>query len=143
LTALLLANLAATLFLTGLAWSLALVQLPILLRGDYPELVRQLALHRRSNSRLMVLPMAVEFTTSVWLVVMPPAAAGRTLLGLGVGLVGIIGYATVWYSLLHRKLKRGYDRSTMDRMRMWNFVRTLCWTARSALLLWIVASRIC
>ena len=65
MTSILLTNLAATLFLTGLAWSLALVQLPILLRGDYPELARQLAMHRRLNSRLMIVPMSVEFATSV------------------------------------------------------------------------------
>jgi len=143
LTALLLANLAATLFLTGLAWSLALVQLPILLHGDYPELVRQLALHRRLNSRLMVLPMSIEFATSAWLVFAPPSGTGRGLFGLGLGFVCVVGYATVWYSLLHRKLTRGYDKPAMDRMRLWNLVRTLCWSARSALLLWIVDQRFC
>jgi hypothetical protein len=134
----LLANLASTLFLTGLAWSLAYVQLPILLRGDYPELVRQLALHRRLNSQLMVFPMAVEFLTAVWLAFAPPAAIGRTPTAVGLGLVCVIGYATVWYSLLHRKLTRGYHRPTMDAMRTWNLVRTISWTARSGLLLWIV-----
>jgi len=143
LTALLLANLAATLLLTGLAWSLTLVQLPILLRSDYPELVRQLALHRRLNSRLMVAPMSVEFATSAWLVFAPPSGTGRGLFGLGFGLVWVVGYATVWYSLLHRKLTRGYNKPAMDRMRMWNLVRTLCWTGHSGLLLWIVAKRFC
>jgi hypothetical protein len=141
LTALLLANLAATLFLTGLAWSLALVQLPILLRGDYSELARQLALHRRLNSRLMALPMSIEFATAAWLDFAPPGGTNRSLFSLGVGLVCVVGYATVWYSLLHRQLTRGYNRPAMDRMRMWNLVRTLCWTARSALLLWIVNQR--
>ena len=132
----------ATLFLTGLAWSLALVQLPILLRGDYPELLRQLAMHRRLNSRLMVLPMSVEAVTAAWLVIAPPAGIGRVPLSIAVGLVCVIGYATVWYSLLHRQLRRGYNKPAMDRMRIWNWVRTLCWTVRSALLLWIVARRI-
>jgi len=137
LTAILLANLAATLFLTGLAWSLALVQLPILLRGDYPELARQLALHRRLNSRLMIAPMSVEFATAVWLVFFPGAERVPFLAALG--LICVIAYATVRYSLLHRQLKRGYNKPAMDRMRTWNLVRTLCWTARSAILLWIAA----
>ena len=137
MTSILLTNLAATLFLTGLAWSLALVQLPILLRGDYPELARQLAMHRRLNSRLMIVPMSVEFATSVWLVFFPGATRVPFLVALA--LICVIGYATVWYSLLHRQLKRGYNKPAMDRMRMWNLVRTLCWTARSGLLLWIAA----
>jgi hypothetical protein len=136
----LLANLASTLFLTGLAWSLAWVQLPILLRGDYPELVRQLALHRRLNSQLMVLPMVVEFLTTAWLVFAPPPGIGRTPPVVGLGLVCVIGYATVWYSLLHRRLKSGYHKPTMDAMRTWNLVRTISWTARSALLLWMVST---
>ncbi|HLX43260.1 MAG TPA: hypothetical protein VKR43_07490 [Bryobacteraceae bacterium] len=134
----LLANLASTLFLTGLAWSLACVQLPILLRGDYPELIHQLALHRRLNSQLMVIPMSVEFFTAVWLVVAPPAAVGRASPAVGLALICVIGYATVWYSLLHRKLARGFHKPTIDAMRTWNLVRTISWTARSALLLWIV-----
>lgn len=139
----LLLNLAATLFLTGLAWSLALVQLPILLRGDYPELAQQLAVHRRLNSRLMVIPMAVEAIMAVWLIVEPPAGIGRGLPGLAAALVCVIGFATVWYSLLHRKLRGGYNKPAMDAMRTWNLVRTVCWTGRSALLLWIVSRRFC
>jgi hypothetical protein len=139
----LLANLASTLFLTGLAWSLALVQLPILLRGDYPELVRQLAMHRRLNSQLMVIPMSVEFITSIWLIMVPPAGFGRGLMSVAAGLACVVGYATVWYSLLHRKLRRGYDKPAMDAMRTWNLVRTVCWTLRSVLLLGIISWRFC
>ena len=130
----LLTNLAVTLLLTGLGWSLQLVQLPILLRGDYPELSRQLALHRRLNTQLMVAPMALEFLTAVWL-------ASSAALIVALLLWVPVGYGTVWYSLLHRSLQKGYNKPAMDRMKRWNLVRTLGWTARAAVLLWVVARR--
>lgn len=133
----LLANLAATLFLTGIGWSLQLVQLPLLFRGDYPELVRQLALHRTLNSRLIALPMLVEFITAVWLVIEHPTSAVIAALVLWLP----VGYATVWYSLLHRQIKKGYNRAIMERMKLWNLVRTLCWTARAGILLWTIAGQ--
>jgi hypothetical protein len=135
----LLANLAAALFLTGLAWSLQLVQLPILLQGDYPGLVRQLALHRRLNSRLMVLPMSVEFVTAVGLL-FSPVQRGAFLCALALWLP--IGYATVWYMLGHHKLKRGYNQPAMDRLKRANWVRTVCWTARSVILLCTLTARL-
>ncbi len=125
-SAVLLANLASTLFLTGLAWSLQLVQLPILLSGD----VSRLALHRRLNTRLMVLPMAVEFGTAAWLARTTPLIAAFLLWC-------VVGYATLRYSLAHRE---GFAK--MDRLNRWNWLRTLCWTARSGILLWIVAGRL-
>jgi len=125
-SAVLLANLASTLFLTGLAWSLQLVQLPILLSGD----VSRLALHRRLNTRLMVLPMAIEFGTAAWL--------ARTMpLIIAFLLWCVVGFATLRYTLIHRE---GFAK--MNRLTHWNWVRTLCWTARSGILLWIVAGRL-
>jgi hypothetical protein len=137
--ALLLTNLAATLFLTGNAWSLQWVQLPILLRGDYPELVGQLTLHRRLNSRLMGTPMTVEVLTAICLFFTP---ARGTILILATGALCVILYATSRYTRLHPRLRNGYDQISMKQMREWNFVRALSWTVRSALMLWIVAQRL-
>lgn len=133
--AVLLANLASTLFLTGLAWSLQLVQLPILLSGENPELTNRLMRHRELNTRLMVLPMMVEFATAAWLAWTVKTAP----LWIAFLLWCVIGYVTVWYSLLHRKPRTGFKKPALDRLRRWNWVRTLCWTARSGILLWIVA----
>ena len=39
------------------------------------------------------------------------------------------------YSLLHRE-------AIMGRRKLWNLVRTLCWTARSGILIWIVSTKL-
>jgi hypothetical protein len=120
---LLLANLAATLFLTGLAWSLQWVQLEILR-------TEQLALHRRLNSRLMMAPMAVEGGTAAWLAMIHPGVWFIAALALWVA----IGYATIRYAVDSK-------RENVGGLKRWNLVRTVCWTGRSAIMLWIVAGR--
>ncbi|MBZ5600983.1 MAG: hypothetical protein LAO79_01615 [Acidobacteriia bacterium] len=109
-------NLAATLFLTGLAWSLQFVQLEVL----QPE---QLALHRRLNSRLMIAPMAIEFVTAVWLACVEP----RTLPVAALVLWLAIAFATLRYSHASRAAR-------IADLKFWNALRTICWTARSLLL---------
>jgi hypothetical protein len=115
-------NLAATLFLTGLGWSLQLVQLPIL-RPD------QLPLHRRLNSRLMILPMAVEFASAAALAISQPRSASFAALVLWIP----VGFATLRYSMTHSKSP---DPAALRR---WNLVRTVAWTLRSAILLYLVS----
>src|SRR3954463_1811695 len=93
----LLASLAATLFLTGRGWSLQLVQLPIL-RDD------QRARHRELNSRLMILPVAVESITALWLAWIRPDPTLLAALGLWL----VAAFATLRYSLVHRDPAKDY-----------------------------------
>jgi hypothetical protein len=52
-----------------------------------------------------------------------------------------IGYATLQYGLLHRTgIRSSYTEAIMGRMRLWNLVRTLAWSGRSLILLWIVSA---
>jgi hypothetical protein len=118
--ALLLANLAATLLLTGIAWSLQFVQLP-LLRVDDAEP------HRRRNSALVAPIMAVETVTAALLLrdpSMPIVTAFVLWIGVAIGTAG--------YTLAHSRNRPGL-------LPRWNLVRALCWTARSAILLSICA----
>ena len=110
-------NLAATLFLTGLAWSLQVVQLPIL-RTD------QLAAHRRRNSLLMIVPMTIEIYSALWLAFLdqrwPPRIAAF--------LCAVIGFATVRYS-------QASQRENLSALKLWNAIRTASWSFRSVLLI--------
>jgi hypothetical protein len=118
------------LFLTALGWSLQLVQLRVL-RPD------QMRLHRILNSRLMLLPMVGEFAAAIALVVEQPESGPVAALALWVA----IGYATLQYGLLHRTgIRSSYTEAIMGRMRLWNLVRTLAWSGRSLILLWIVSA---
>jgi hypothetical protein len=69
--------------------------------------------------------MAVEFLAAIGLAAASPTPLTLTALALWL----VIAYATLQYSL-----GKGYKR--------WNFLRTLCWTARSTILLCITAARL-
>ena len=121
-----LVNLAATLFLTGLAWSMQVVQLRVL-RPD------QLPLHRTLNTRLMIAPMAIEFVTAAWLAIVRPTPLLIAALVLWI----VVAYVTLRYSLLRHEPRQ---EAIIGRMRGWNLARTLAWSARSVLLLCILSS---
>jgi hypothetical protein len=133
----LLANLAPALFLAGLAWFLQIVQLPLL--ADRPEFGPWIREHRLRNTLLMTLPMIVELAASLLLYIDSRALPHVTSLILTL---------IIWFATLagivpgFNKLTRGYDMIAVNRLIAWNAVRTLCWTARSGILLYIIASRV-
>jgi hypothetical protein len=118
--ALLLTNLAATLLLAGIAWSLQFVQLPLLRKEDAES-------HRRRNSALVAPLMAIETVTAALLLRDPsPLIITAFVLWIGVAI------GTAGYTLAH-------SRNRLEQLPRWNLSRALCWTARSAILLSICA----
>jgi hypothetical protein len=118
--------LACTLFLTGAAWSLLVVQLPVLFE---PGAIRKTRLR---NTALIAVPMLIELVAAIRL--------GQPV---GLGFVLIIWAVTfVFYIPDYTRLTHGYDAGIVRRLIAWQWIRTVCWTARSALLLWITAGRL-
>jgi hypothetical protein len=78
----------------------------------------------------MVLPMLVELVTAVWLWQV-----------VALALVLVIWVVTlVWYMPAYSRLVHG-DVAVIRQLSAWHWVRTLCWTARAGLMLWIVGHR--
>jgi hypothetical protein len=119
-SAILLTNLAATLLLTGIAWSLQFVQLPLLRQEDAEA-------HRRRNSALVAPLIAIEAVAAALLLRDPsPLIIAAFVLWIGVAI------GTAGYTIAH-------SRNRLDLLPRWNLVRASCWTARSAILLSICA----
>ena len=112
-----------------MVWVLQVVQLPLLRRigpGEFAEYARG---HRRRNTMLMALPMAVELATAIWLWIVVPLV-----------LLAVIWIVTfVWYVPHYARLTRGYNAHTVRCLIGWNWVRTICWSARAAILLWLAS----
>ena len=125
----LITNLSAALFLTGLSWFLQVVQLPMLRRLDIPDFPKLAALHRRRNTLLMAGPMAVEMITAVVLM--------RRLFTPFFLLVAIWIITFSRHVPLHRRLLLGYNRQVVRSIEKWNWARTFCWTARAGFLIFI------
>jgi hypothetical protein len=137
LSNLVLSNLAATLFLTGVVWFLQVVQFPLLLHAGGNDFVAYVKAQRKRNTLLMALPMLVELITGVWLLVTP--LPHRSVFH-GVVLLAFIWLVTLGSIVpLNSRLTRGYDESTIRVLIRDNWIRTICWTARSSLMIWITA----
>jgi hypothetical protein len=134
---LLLANLAPALFLAGIAWFLQVVQLPLLAdREDFPRYIRA---HRFRNTLLMAPPMLIELAASVnfWWASRDVAASLLIVLLAAIWLITFLAIIPGF-----RRLTSGYGHGKVRHLILWNGVRTACWTARSGILLYIVASGI-
>jgi hypothetical protein len=134
-----LVNLAATLFLTGLVWVLQVVQFPLMLRAgglDFPNYVKE---QRTRNTLLMAPAMLIEMATGVWLL-FDDRVPHRDVFhaALLIAVIWIVTFATI--VPIHSKLVRGFNDGLVRKLIRWNWIRTACWTLRSALLLWMVAS---
>jgi len=136
LLSLLLTNLAVTLFLTGVTWSLQLVQFPMMLRARETDFAGYVREQRKRNTLLMAVPMVVELVTGVWLLATP--LPHRNVFH-GVVLLAFIWFMTFWSIVpLHRRIMRGFDESAIRILIRDNWIRTICWSGRAGLMIWIV-----
>lgn len=137
----LLANLAATLFLTGLAWFLQVVHLPLMLRFDGPDFAAYAKSQRTRNTALMAPAMVTELITAAILVYdFAPVGSHRNMfhLALLVLIIWIVTFASI--IPLHSRLIRGFDAATVQTLIRRNWIRTGCWTLRATFLMWTIAT---
>ena len=141
MSAVLLANAAATLFMTGLIWLVQLVHYPLFAEVGEHEFGRFHAEHTDRITPLVLPVMAVELVTSLLLVLDRPV--GVSAAGVWVGLALAAG---LWLSTLllqapvHRGLGRGSTPARVRRLVTLNWTRTAAWTARSGLVLGMLAA---
>ncbi len=139
---LVLINLAATLFMTGLVWFVQVVHYPLYSRVPPAGFVAYQTAHTRVTTWVVGLPMLIELATSILLLVDPPTPVSSMALWLGLALTGLIWASTAAVQIpLHDVLTAGYDGPTQRKLVRSNWVRTIAWSIRSGLMLWI-ASRL-
>ncbi len=131
---LLLVHAASTLFMTGLIWFVQVVHYPLgSVVGDHAFSVYQAA-HMRRTAWVVAPPMFVEAACAAALAVSPMTAGPTAWLGLG--LLGVVwGSTAVLQVPNHNALLAGPDPARLRSLVTGNWVRTVGWTARSALAL--------
>lgn len=137
---LLLANAAATLFMTGVIWVIQLVHYP-LFRGVGPDgFAGYTTAHRRRISWVVMPPMLVELATAVLLVWRRPPEIAASLAWLGLALVVAIWLSTFALQVpQHAALSRSFDERAHRRLVATNWLRTIAWSMRGTLLIWMLA----
>lgn len=125
----------ATLALVGLIWTIQIVHYPLFRRVGEDAYPAYQAGHVRRISIVVAPLMLAELATAV-LLVLVPTDVPPALAWIGLALVGVIWISTALLQApLHARLEQGFDARTHRRLVATNWIRTLAWTARGAIVL--------
>ncbi len=138
----LLTNLAATLFMTGLIWFVQLIHYPLYAQVGADRFVNYENLHRQMITPLVGPVMLVELLTAAALIIKRPETIPASAAWIGLGLAGLIWLSTALLQVPeHGVLSNGFDTAAHQRLVSTNWLRTAAWSIRSLLMLWCVARR--
>jgi hypothetical protein len=124
---------ASTLAMAGVIWFVQVVHYPLFKRVDQRGFTDYEAGHTRLTSLVVGPLMTAEAVCAVTLTILRPE---ELLIWVGLGLLFGIWLSTITLQVpLHRRLARGFDRQSHRRLVSTNWLRTVGWTARSAVAL--------
>ena len=131
-------HLVATLAMAGVIWTIQLVHYPLMARVGRDSF-RPYHIGHSARITLLVGPlMLAELGTGVFLLLSPGALAMGPL-AASMALLAVIWVTTALVQVpQHRALGAGYSGPMVRRLVLGNWVRTVAWTARAAVLMMIV-----
>ena len=130
----LLANAVATVFMTGLIWFVQVVHYPLFARVGNDVFPAYSQAHQTLTTLVVGPPMLVEALTAALLVIARPAGTSAARAWTGLALVIVIWLSTAALQVpAHGRLVQGFDADTNALLVSSNWIRTVCWTARTVL----------
>lgn len=129
-------NFASSFFLCGLIWIIQILHYPFFARLDRKKYSDHQQKHMFTISFLVIPIMLIELITSILLVMQPTDFRFEFIIGL-------ILVITVWASTfflqmpIHQKLLQGYNKGTIQKLVSTNWIRTIGWTLKSILTLYV------
>lgn len=131
---LLLVQALSTFGMTALIWFVQLVAYPSFARVD-PSAFAEFHAFHANRTTLVVAPLILaEAFSAAALVLRPEPYAAIWEAWVGLGLVGLLWASTAFLQVpMHRTLGAGFERSAWRFLCNSNWVRTLGWSLRSAL----------
>ncbi len=129
-----------TLAMVGLIWFVQVVHYPLLAQVGRETFRRYEMDHQRLTTFVVAPLMFIELATAVLLFWWRPAGLGDGSVWMGLALLAAIWIMTYTVQVpQHASLVLSYDASTQKRLVKGNWLRTGAWTARGALVLWMVS----
>lgn len=137
--ALLIANLISTWYMVGLIWMVQVVHYPLFAKVGSEQFDSYQVSHQSLTSLVVGPPMLIEIATAVLLLWNRPAAVPAWSVYLALGLLAIVWASTAFLQVpCHEKLTGGFDAAIHSRLVVSNWIRTVCWTGRGALVTWML-----
>jgi len=138
---LLLANLAATLFMIGVIWFVQVVHYPLFAKVRREDFRAYELRHTSLTTWVVAPPMLLEASTALLLFWFPPTGVSTWQLSMGLALVAVIWLSTALFQVpCHNALAQGFDPAVHRRLVGTNWIRTAAWSARGLLVLWMTMS---
>jgi len=130
-------NLASSLFLTGLIWTVQCVHYPIFHRLNQSNFTKHIHFHKRAISLLVVPIMTIELATSTWLAW--SAQLYPLLHQIAFIVVILIWVVTFFLQVpLHNKLSETRQVDSINMLVRSNWLRTFLWSFKAILSLTIL-----
>ena len=130
----LLANVVSTWFMVGLIWMVQIVHYPLFDDVGPTHYVDYQQRHQANITYIVMPVMLIELATAVLLIFYPMVGVDKSLVYLGLGLVIVIWLSTAFLQVpCHDKLVKGFDQAAYRWLVDSNWVRTIGWSARGAI----------
>jgi hypothetical protein len=131
-------HVAATLYMTGLIWFVQRVHYPLFAAVGPGHFARYEEAHVARTTLVVAPPMLLELATGIALLLWPPPHVPGWAAAFGLGLIAVIWTSTwIWQVPRHRDLAAGFDAGAHARLVSSNRVRTVAWSLRAPLVLWM------
>lgn len=136
---LLLAQVVVSCFLTGLIWLVQVVHYPLMSRVGPERFADYERLHAAWITPVVGPAMLVEAAVAALLLLQRPPTVPAWACWTGAGLVVAIWAVTFLISVpCHGVLAQGFDAAAHERLVATNWIRTVGWTLRAALAVWML-----
>ncbi len=135
-------HLVSTLFMTGVIWFVQIVHYPLFAQVGDAGFADYEADHTRLTGYVVMPPMVAELLSAAWLALTRPAGLPPAALWTGLALVVAIWLSTALLQVpQHARLASGFDPEAARTLVSTNWIRTLAWSARAALAVWLMSNR--
>lgn len=136
---LLLAHCAATLYMTGVVWFVQVVHYPLFARIGVADFSAYERRHTALTTWVVAPPMLVEAATALLLIRLLPPGVSTVQVWTGVALLAAIWGSTFFVQVpCHDILSKELDAAVLNRLVWTNWIRTVAWSLRGLLVLWMV-----
>jgi len=136
----LLLHAASTLTMLGVILVVQVVHYPLSRYVAEASYATYQAEHMRRITWIVAPLMTIEVATAGWLAWTPPSGVPVWQTWTGLALVGLIwGTTALVQAPLHARLTDGFDVAAHRRLVWSNWSRTVAWSLRAALVLWMLA----
>lgn len=124
----------------GLIWFVQVVHYPLFAHTDTTHSPDYPDENQRRTAPVVIPPMLVEAATATLIALNPPPAIGRPMALAGLAMVAILWLSTLIVQMpLHGRLKHdGHAPATVAALVNTNWLRTVLWSARGLLAIWML-----